>query len=226
MLSVIIPTLNAARVLRPALDQFRHAQENGLVGEIIVSDGGSTDETLELAHGSGIKHITGSAGRGTQLARAARSAGEPWLLFLHADTRLDAGWENEVRAFISDPASSRRAGVFRFQLDDTAAAARRLAWLVDRRARWLGLPYGDQGLLISRDFYTALGGYRDVPIMEDVMFIRRVGRARLVFFETAAITSAERYLASGYLARSVRNLWCLALYFLGVAPARIARIYR
>ena len=94
------------------------------------------------------------------------------------------------------------------------------------RCRVLGLPYGDQGLALARDLYTAFGGYPDQPLMEDVYLARRFGRSRLVGLETAAVTSARRYREGGYWRRSSRNLFCLFLYFLGVPSRMIARIYR
>ena len=110
-------------------------------------------------------------------------------------------------------------------LDDPKAAARRLEVMVAWRCRVLGLPYGDQGLLISRAFHDRLGGFSDQPLMEDVALVRRIGRARLRFFETAALTSAARYRRAGYAWRSARNLGCLALYFLGVPPRWIVPLY-
>jgi hypothetical protein len=131
-----------------------------------------------------------------------------------------------VRGFLADPENRRRAGVFRYALDDPSAAAARLAALVNWRSRVLALPYGDQGLLIARAFYDSLGGFAPIPLMEDVAIVRRIGRRHLVHLDAAIVTSAERYRRHGYLLRPLRNLVCLALYFLGVAPRRIARLYR
>jgi hypothetical protein len=118
-----------------------------------------------------------------------------------------------------------RAFHFRFALDDAAPAARRLERAVAWRCRALALPYGDQGLLIHRDLLAAVGGMRPLPLMEDVDLVRRLGRAKLGALDVAALTSAERWRQGGYLARSARNLLCLSLWFLGVPPHRIARIY-
>ena len=97
--------------------------------------------------------------------------------------------------------------------------------MVRWRNRWLGLPYGDQGLLIHRRFYRRLGGYKEIPLMEDVEFIRRIGMSRLALFDVRAVTSAERYIRGGYVRRALRNLFCLTLFFLRVPPRLIARIY-
>jgi glycosyltransferase involved in cell wall biosynthesis len=169
--------------------------------------------------------VRSERGRGAQLAAGAREATGDWLLFLHADTVLDPGWAAEAAAFIADPGNRGRAAVFRFALDDESAAARRLEAVVGWRCRALALPYGDQGLLISRRFYDSLGGFGPLPLYEDVDIIRRIGRSRLVLLRTRAVTSAARYRRSGYWLRPARNLFCLVLYGLGVPPRLIARIY-
>jgi len=124
------------------------------------------------------------------------------------------------------PGAENQAAAFRFALDDPAPAARRLEALVAWRCRALGLPYGDQGLLLSRALHDAVGGYRPLPLMEDVDLVRRIGRRRVVILDAAAVTSAVRFRAGGYLRRSARNLACLALYLAGMPPPLIARLYR
>jgi rSAM/selenodomain-associated transferase 2 len=193
--------------------------------ETIVADGGSTDATPALAEKLGARIIVGPRGRGRQLIAGAAAAKGDWLLFLHADTRLAPGWAATAAAFMADPGNAERAGYFRFALDDPARAARRLERIVAWRCRRLGLPYGDQGLLIARDFYRALGGYRPLVLMEDVALARRIGRRRLTGLDAQALTSAKRYRRGGYVARPARNLLCLALYFLGLPPRLIARLY-
>ncbi len=148
-----------------------------------------------------------------------------WLLFLHADTSLDEGWKEAVAAFRGRPECLGKAAVFRFALDDPSHRARRLERMVAWRVHWLALPYGDQGLLIHRDFYNAIGGFRPMPLMEDVDIVRRIGRARLVVLPVAARTSAARWRKDGWLMRGSRNLACLALYFVGVSPRFIKRLY-
>jgi hypothetical protein len=159
------------------------------------------------------------------LRAAAEAASQPWLLALHADTCPGAGWQQAVAGFIARPEAATHAGYFRFALDDAAPEARRLEAMVAWRCQWLGLPYGDQGLLIGRDFYQALGGYEPIPLMEDVALIRRIGRKSLVALPADFITSAEKWRRDGWYARSVRNLFCLSLWFAGVSPERIVRLY-
>lgn len=223
-LSIVIPTLNAAEELRQSLPPLAEFGAVGLVREVILADGGSSDETAEIAEAAGAVLVVASSGRGKQLAAGA-ARGE-WLLFLHADTVLQPGWDAAVRGFIDDPANARRAGYFRFALDDPRFAARRIEWLVDLRCRKLGLPCGDQGLLIARDFYNELGGFRPIALMEDVELVRRIARRRLVMLDAVATTSAARYRRGGFWLRPVRNQFCLLLWFLGVPVRLIARIYR
>jgi rSAM/selenodomain-associated transferase 2 len=221
--SAVIPTLNAAGTLPATLAALAPA---AAVGEVIVADGGSGDETVAVARKSGATVILGPRGRGPQLAAGAEAATGAWLLFVHADSRPGPGWEAAVSAFIAQPKAACRAGYFGFALDDRRAAARRVERAVAWRCRAMALPYGDQGLLISRTLYDEVGGYRPLPLMEDVDLVRRLGRRRLQPIPARMVTSARRYRTDGYLRRPLWNLVCLSLYFAGVPPAMIARLYR
>jgi len=225
VLSIIIPTLNSNLNLGRTLDAIAAAKTE-IACEVIVADGGSIDETRFTATNGEAIFLESRRGRGWQLAEGAAAAAGDWLLFLHADTRLGAGWAPAVEAFIADPENQMRAGYFRFVLDDEATAARLLEYAVAGRSRLLGLPYGDQGLLISRGFYESLGGFKRIPLMEDVDMVRRIGRRHLEALDVVALTSAERYRRDGYLRRPLRNLFCLGLYSVGVSPKRIDTLYR
>ena len=153
----------------------------------------------------------------------------PWLLFLHADTVPEPGWEAEASKLMErvdlgnlPPA----AAAFRFALDDIGLWPRLIETGVSMRCHLLRLPYGDQGLLISRALYKEIGGYRGLPLMEDVDLVRRLGRRRIALLRSRAITSAVRYRRDGYLRRSLRNLSCLMLFYLRVPAGVVARIYR
>ena len=222
-LGVVVPTLDSAARLGRCLDALDRG--DALVGDVVIADGGSRDATREIAVQYGARVIDAPSGRGAQLAAGATLVTAPWLLFLHADTWLAPGWAEAARGFIADPGNVTRAAAFRFALDDDAPAARRLEAVVAWRSRALALPYGDQGLLMTRAFYDALGGFRPLPLMEDVDLVRRIGRARLALLDAAAVTSAERYRRAGYLRRSARNLTCLGLYFAGLPTRAIARLY-
>ena len=199
--------------------------DNELSTEIIVVDGGSRDGSPSIARQGGARVISAAKGRGRQLAAGALTANGDWLLFLHADTVLGADWPKPVRGFTASPTNVERAAAFTFALDDPAPSARRIERLVAWRNRRFGLPYGDQGLLISRAFYEEIGGFRPLELMEDVDIVRRIGRDRLVVIEPKAVTSAERYRRGGYWRRPLWNLLCLGLYFAGVPPRTIARLY-
>jgi hypothetical protein len=166
-----------------------------------------------------------SGERACQLQAGAAAARGDWILFLHADTELEAGWSDAIRSFINAPESSDHAGYFRFALDEACLGARRLERLVSWRNQLMGLPYGDQGLLISQALYEKVGGYRAYPLMEDVDLVRRLGRRRLRRLDVRATTSAERYRRDGYWHRPARNLLCLALYYIGFSPHLIKRVY-
>ena len=226
MLSIVIPTLNAADTLPAALDALGEGRAAGLEHEIVVSDGGSDDGASKLAEAAGARVHIGPPGRGRQLADGAAAAGGDWLLFLHADTRLAPGWSSPVRAFMAAPENRSRAAYFRLAFDDPAAAARLVEAGVRLRCKLFALPFGDQGLLLSRALYDEVGGFRGLPLMEDVDMVRRLGRRRLVALPQRARTSAERYRRDGWIARPMRNLTCLAMYFLGLAPERIDAFYR
>ncbi len=228
MISVIIPTLNAEATLAPTLAALVPATVDGVVREVIVSDGGSADRTLEIADAAGAEIERGEAGRGRQLARGAQRARFPWLLFLHADTSLETGWQMEAAEFMNSVEADHRslsAAAFRFALDDSGIAPRLVEAGVSLRCTLAKLPYGDQGLLIPARLYNEIGGFRPLPIMEDVDLVRRLGRKRLIVLNSRAITSASRYRRDGYGRRVARNLTCLALYVLRVPAATISRLY-
>lgn len=224
MISVVIPTLNAQATLASCLEPLIAGVVRGIVREVIVADGGSGDDTGAIAEATGAQFIEAPRGRGSQLAAGAEAARGEWLLFLHADTVLEQGWEQEAANFI-ERSVPERAGAFRFALDDYGPAARRLERLVALRCWLFALPYGDQGLLISRRHYRKIGGFAPMPLMEDVDIMRRIGRRRLVMLRARAITSAERFRAQGYAKRSARNLGLLMLYALRVPPRVLARLY-
>ncbi len=221
--SVVIPTLEAADRIGPCLGALGEAVMEGVIHEVIVADGDSSDAIAEVAEAVGARLVTAPRGRGQQLAAGAKAARGDWLLFLHADTVLAPGWGAAVLAHVQ--ARPERAGYFTLRFDTPGPMARIVAGWANLRAALFALPYGDQGLLISRALYDQAGGYRSIPLMEDVALVRRIGRRRLALLGAEAVTSAARYGADGWLRRGWRNLTTLALYFLGVAPERLARRY-
>src|SRR4029453_16365834 len=167
MISVIVPTLNAERTLGATLAALVPAVVKGAVQEAILVDGGSTDETCLIAEAAGTQMIDTPRGRGTQLDAGAAEARGDWLLFLHADTVLEPGWAEEAESFMERVAKGGgppAAAPFRFGLDDGGMMPRLLESLVALRCFLFALPYGDQGLLISRRLYGELGGFRPMPL--------------------------------------------------------------
>lgn len=228
MISVIIPTLNAEATLTDTLAALVPAMVQGVLREAIVVDGGSTDRTRDIVDIAGANLLENKGGRGAQFAAGAARARSQWLLFLHADTILEPGWEREAATFVDRVEEGRRpssAAAFRFALDDEGFKPRLLEQLVALRCTLLRLPYGDQALLVPKGLYNEVGGYRALPLMEDVDFVRRLGRRRICLLRSRAVTSAQRFRRDGYLRRSARNILCLTLYTLRVPTNVISRIY-
>ena len=223
-LDIVIPVLGAPPGLPATLNALEEGRAAGVVGEVFLVSG-DADPALRRCCGETARVISAAPGRGQQLAAGAQASGAPWLLFLHADTRLAPGWAAEVAAFIQRTPGGECAAAFRLAFDSPHFAARGLAALANWRSRWLGLPYGDQGLLISRGLYEEVGGFRPIVLMEDVDLVRRLGRRRLTLLEGWAVTSAARYRRDGWCLRPLRNLSVLTLYFLGVPPATLRRLY-
>jgi hypothetical protein len=220
-LSVIIPTLDAGQALPACLAALFEGLHAGIIREVIVTDGGSRDVTRRIAEAAGAVIVTGPASRGGQLRRGAAAAGGAWLLILHADTVLPEGWAGAVAARME----TGGAAAFRLGFDAGGMAARLVAGWANLRTVAFGLPYGDQALLVSRRDYEAAGGYRDIPLMEDVALARALG-GRIALLPLAVTTSAARYRRDGWLRRGGRNLWLLVRYLAGADPERLAARYR
>jgi rSAM/selenodomain-associated transferase 2 len=216
-ISVVIPALDEEATIGAAI-----ASVAGEAGEVIVADGGSRDATRARAEAAGARVVESPRGRGAQLVEGARVARGEWLVFLHADTRLEAGWSRCLHAL---PASVP-GGAFRLAIDSPRRALRVIEAGTRVRCRMLGLPYGDQGLFARRQAYERIGGFRPLPLMEDVDFVRRLARlGRLALPAHRAFTSARRWERRGVLARTLRNWSVLLLYALGRSPERLARLY-
>lgn len=221
-LSVIIPTLNSERNLPQLVECLFEGIHTGLIRELIISDGGSTDHTRRIVESIGAVFLAGDAGRGRQLAAGADAASGSWMLFLHADTVLESGWPAAVEEHIAVfPAG---AGYFRLRFRATGFFASWTAGWANVRSKLFGLPYGDQGLLISQELYSSSGGFAHIPLMEDVEIARRL-KGRMRMLAATASTDPDRYQSEGWLVRGGRNLLTLARYQLGAAPETLARAY-
>lgn len=218
-LTAVIPVLNDAEAVERLVGQIGPDVQV----EVVIVDGG-LDVRLDRVAGTrpGTRVIRTGAGRARQMNAGAGDASGEWLLFLHADSQLPPGWR-EAMAAIPDAAIG---GWFEFALDDAAWQARVIERLVRWRVRLMRLPYGDQGLFVRRAVFGEMGGFADLPFLEDVDFVRRLGAAGPVAEVPLPLrTSARRWRRDGWFRRSARNSLIVGLYFAGVSPARLARWY-
>jgi len=220
-ISIIIPTLNASGPLPRLLQTAVPGLSAGLIREVIVSDGGSSDATQEIAEAAGARVVDGAASRGGQLRRGCAASRGDWLLVLHADSELPLDWPEIVSHALAD---SDQAYAFHLAFRATGLAPCLVAGWANLRSRAFGLPYGDQGLLISRALYDRVGGYRDQALMEDVAIALAL-RGHLHLLQGVLTTSADRYQREGWARRGARNLLLLGRYLLGAPPERLARRY-
>ena len=215
-LSVVIPALNEEKRIGEAVRSVR-----GLA-EVLVVDGGSGDATADAARRAGARVIHSPRGRGVQLDRGAREAQGDWLVFLHADTRLEEGWHQAL--FSLEPGVL--GGAFRLAVDSPRRAYRVIEAGVALRCRLFRLPFGDQAIFVRRAAYGMVGGFPPFPLMEDVVFSQRLARAgRMAFPPVRAFTSARRWEEGGVIATTLRNLGLQALFACGLPPERLARYY-
>lgn len=227
-ITVLIPCLNSAERIMPTLACLVAPMVSGLIKQVIFADGGSVDITKDIAEQVGADFISTPKGRGLQCKIGVIYAKAEWLLFLHDDSLLAEGWDAEIAAFINDEANAARVGYFKFALDSRSIKAKIVAWGTNARCKFFGLPYGDQGLLISRKLYEEIGGFSSLPLMEDVEMIGRIkahiGKKNLVMLDGVMTTSAEKY-KHGYAKRVWRNFRYLMSYKLGKDPKDIAESY-
>lgn len=220
-LSVVIPTLDEAERLPSLLRDL-----TALDAEIIIVDGGSRDQTTQIARAAGAHLLQTPPGRATQLRAGADAARSEWLFFLHADSRLAPDALLALGTFV-EHSGRNDFGHFSFALDGSSTLHRVLETGQQLRQRLLGLVYGDQGLIVSRQLYERVGGYPEWPLMEDVGLMKRLRRAgRRRALAPVLVTSSRRYDAEGGFAAWLRNVLLMSLFTVGVPPARLARWYR
>lgn len=220
-ISVIIPVLNDAEALDLALGSTQ--DYTGV--ECIVVDGGSSDESAEVAQSRGVKVLHSPPGRARQMNAGAEVAEGRFLLFLHADTRLPEGFDGHVRQILTG--SGVAAGAFQLQIDAPSARLRLIEKAANWRSRYLQMPYGDQAIFLRKELFREMGGFPDLPIMEDFQLIRRLqGEGRIVIAPAAVVTSARRWKKLGALRTTLLNQLMILGFYLGFEPARLARWYR
>ncbi len=221
MLSIIIPTLNESLRLPRLLGDL---EALSVAREIIVSDGGSSDGTPAIAAAKGCTAIRGPRGRGTQLAAGVDAARGDWLLILHADARLTPAALRELELALAR--SDVQFAAWPLAIDAPGMWMRLVEIGAALRWRLAGLAYGDQGLLVRKPLYHASGGYPDVPIMEDVVLIRKLSRLATAHrFRHPIVADSRRYTREGRVVGSLRNLSLLLLFMAGASPQRLARWY-
>ena len=219
-ISVIVPTLNEQACLAATLDALALACGD----ELIVVDAGSTDDTPDVARRYTSRFYQGPRGRARQMNHGARHARGDALLFLHADTLLPADGLEAARRALQQPGTV--GGAFRLTITPATPALRLVAWGTNLRSRFGGLPYGDQALFVWRRVFEKLGGYDDVPLMEDIRLVQALRRrGRLTILPQAVATSGRRWQRNGVLFTTARNIVLMTLYFCGVQPAALKRWY-
>lgn len=217
-LSIIIPTLNEEDGIGATLDQI-HRSDNCDNVEIIISDGGSTDRTIDIAARSHCRIVKGSSGRAQQMNRAARQAEGSLLLFLHADTRLPDDWFNVIRQI-------DKWGFFPLKLSGNNRLLRIIERAVTLRSRLTRIAGGDQALFFRRTYFDFIGGFSEIPLMEDINICKKARRtAKPDILPQPVITSSRRWESKG-IVRTVVLMWFLRLaYFAGFSSERLHRIY-
>jgi rSAM/selenodomain-associated transferase 2 len=218
-ISIIVPALDEAGIIARTVD---HARALG-AAEVIVTDGGSTDGTAGTAEGVGARVILSNPGRAIQQNAGAAAASGNVFLFLHADTRLPEGALARVASVLADEEVA--LGAFRLGFDRDDRGLRFLIFGADLRGRLFNLPYGDQGLFLRRETFERLGGFREIPTMEDLCLVQRARRlGRIVIAPERVRTSPRSYERRGLVRNMLLNWTSVSLFVLGVRPERLSRL--
>jgi rSAM/selenodomain-associated transferase 2 len=225
-ISIIIPVLNEVKNIRVAIDSIFPSENT----EVIVVDGGSSDGTIEVVKELGIMLLYSTAGRAAQMNLGAQNATSDILVFLHADTRLPLGYDDLIRTALGNICRSDRlpiAGAFALEIDDRSRHFRWVEWGVKYRSRFLKMPYGDQGIFLRAKVFDEVGGFPDLPIMEDFELMRRLQKlGSVAIIEQPVITSARRWLQQGIFKTTLINQLMILGYLMGVDLDRLVQLYR
>lgn len=219
-ISVIIPALNEADNISETLSSIGRGSNT----EVIVVDGGSHDDTVSIAKTLGARVINGLPSRSRQMNQGADAASGDVLLFLHADTRLPENFDRHILGVIKLPGVV--AGAFSLHIDSPVPALRFIEGMANWRSRYLRMPYGDQAIFMLSVTFRELGGFPDIPIMEDFELIQRLRKkGNIVTLPEPVQTSARRWLNCGVLKTTLINQLIIVSYFMGISPVAIARLY-
>ncbi|MEH2262981.1 TIGR04283 family arsenosugar biosynthesis glycosyltransferase [Nostoc sp.] len=220
-ISIIIAAINEARNIKETIA----TTQNRLNIEVILVDGGSQDDTVAIAQSLGVKVISSSPGRAVQMNAGAVASGGEILLFLHADTRLPTGFDEMICTALQQPGTV--AGAFNLRIDAPLLSLRWVELGVKWRSHFCQMPYGDQAIFLTKESFQQIGGFPELPIMEDFELIRRLKRiGRIVIIPTPVLTSARRWLQKGVFKTTLLNQLVIIAYLLGVSPERIRSWYR
>lgn len=223
--SVIIPVLNEENYLPTTIAIAQAAAAAGDRVELMIVDGGSTDRTIEIAQALGVRVLQASGGRAAQMNRGAAAATGNLLLFLHGDTSLPPGFDRQIRDTLAQPGVV--AGAFELKIGATLPGVQLVEWGVQQRSRWLQMPYGDQGIFLRAETFQQIGGFPELPIMEDFELMRQLKRlGRVAIVPNAVVTSGRRWQQLGVLQTTLLNQAVILGYLLGVSLDRLERWYR
>ena len=219
-LSIIIPVLNEERTIAATLADLDRVE----AAEVIVVDGGSTDRTAESVRATSARLVVSPRGRAAQMNAGARQAAGDVLLFLHADTKLPAGASRDIRECMADPCCV--GGRFDIRLDSTRPLLRLVGRMISLRSRLTRVATGDQAIFVRRAVFERLGGFPEIPLMEDVAFSRALKKAGRIACLRARVTSSARRWEQHGAVRTILLMWVLKLLYLaGVPPTRLKRLY-
>ena len=219
-ISIVIPTLNSQKTIKKTFVSLLEGIEAGLIRELIVVDGGSTDETKEIVVGYGGKFISCKESRGLQICIGVKLAQGDFIFILHSDSVLQADWSKKISKFLN-----REVGYYcKLSFDSKHPLAYLTSNWANARSRIFNLPYGDQGLLLARQLLIENGNYSSIPVMEDVDLALRL-KGRLFGMPIAITTSSEKYQKEGWLRQGRRNIFRLARFLLGADPTSLKDNY-